>query len=306
LSPRLILPAGLPICLLILNCGYDLSSRDSSLKANSQPANSQAVQEAAPANQQQENGPEAATSTSERAKLNAEEAALRHKALMRAHRKRIIETGKNDHAPTPEEYSPELELYKKPSGAAPQAIRNQLRNYPAIRTPAVNNNGSNQVELRTDIRLESEKPGQLPPAGTNQYVSKRMHSEGAHDAKDSHSYIGPAQSDSSQPHSPAIDFKPYMAELSKKIKQNWAPPARQDKTQVSVKVNFIVMPDGAIGNLRISKHGSPSADEAARQAILRAAPFAPLPQGCNVPKQIDYDFSHSSHQDEPSFQWGIH
>ncbi len=295
LSSRLLLPS----CLLILNCGYGLSSSAPSLQANSQP-----VQIPLPANQKQENGPEAATSTSERAKLNAEEAALRHKALMRAHRKRIIETGKNDHAPTPEEYSPELELYKKPSGAAPQAIRNQLRNNPELRPPAVNNNGSNQVELRTDIRLEGEKPGQLPPAGTNQYVSKRMHSEGAHDAKDSHSYIGPAQSDSSQPHSPAIDFKPYMAELSKKIKKNWAPPARQDKTQVSI--NFILLPDGAIGNLRISKHGSPSADEAARQAILRAAPFAPLPQGCNVPKQIDYDFSHSSHQDEPSFQWGIH
>jgi outer membrane biosynthesis protein TonB len=66
------------------------------------------------------------------------------------------------------------------------------------------------------------------------------------------------------------------------------------------------MPDGAIGNLRVTKHGSPSADEAARQAILRAAPFAHLPQGCNVPKQIDYDFSHSSHQDNPSFHWGIH
>jgi hypothetical protein len=128
LSPRLILP----ICLLIFaNCGYDLSRRDSSLKANSQPANSQqanaeAVQVPAPANQEQENGPEAATSTSERAKLNAEEAALRHKALMRAHRKRIIETGKNDHAPTPEEYSPELELYKKPlRGSRFNPLRNK-------------------------------------------------------------------------------------------------------------------------------------------------------------------------------------
>ena len=102
----------------------------------------------------------------------------------------------------------------------------------------------------------------------------------------------------------AIDFKPYVAAMSKKIKQSWAPPARQEKTEVCV--NFILMPDGTIGNLRITKHGSPSADEAARQAILRAAPFAHFPQGCNVPKQIDYDFSHSSHQDDPSFQWGIH
>lgn len=218
---------------------------------------------------------------------------------MRAHRKRIIETGKNDHAPTPEEYSPELELYKKPVRAAPQPVGSPWHN-----SQFSSHTTGNQVELRTDIKLESEKPGAPPPAGTHQFVSKRMHSESAQEAADSHGPIGPAQQDKSQLNSPTIDFKPYMAELSRKIKKNWSPPARQDKTQVCV--NFILMPDGAIGNLRISKHGSPSADEAARQAILRAAPFAHLPQGCNVPKQIDYDFSHSSHQDEPSFQWGIH
>lgn len=320
MSPRLILP----ICLLILNCGYDLSRRDSSLKANSQPANSQQanaepVKVPAPANQEQENGPgtttttTTTTSTSERAKLNAEEAALRHKALMRAHRKRIIETGKNDHAPTPEEYSPELELYKKPLRGTDQSNFNPLRNNPTLVTPtgshqsgnrATGNDASgNQVELRTDIKLESEKPGSPPPAGTDQFVSKRMHSE---NTTNSHPvpYARPSKNPFSDSNSPTINFKPYMAELSKKIKQNWSPPARQDKTQVSI--NFILMPDGAIANLRITKHGSPTADEAARQAILRAAPFARLPQGCNVPKQIDYDFSHSSHQDEPSFQWGIH
>ncbi|MBA4076433.1 MAG: hypothetical protein C0508_15430, partial [Cyanobacteria bacterium PR.023] len=206
-----------------------------------------------------------------REKLDAEEAALRHKALMRAHRKRTIETGRNDHVATPEEYSPELELYKKPLRPADQANGTQATD--------------NRVELRTDIKLETEKPSTLPAAGSDQFVAKRMHSENS-------------------PAAATVDFKPYMAALSKKIKQNWSPPARQEKTEVSV--NFILMPDGAIGNLRITKHGSASADEAARQAILRAAPFAHLPQGCNVPKQIDYDFSHSSHQDNPSFQWGIH
>lgn len=253
-------------------------------------------------------------STSERAKLNAEEAALRHKALMRAHRKRIIETGKNDHAPTPEEYSPELELYKRPPRGADQPNFNQLRNNPTLvprtasRQSGTQNTGNdasgNHFELRTDIKLESERPAPPPPAGREQFVSKRMHSENAQGARKSQGWVGQAQTDKSQPNSTAIDFKPYMAELSRKIKKNWSPPARQEQTQVSV--NFILMPDGAIGNLRITKHGSPSADQAARQAILRAAPFAHLPQGCNVPKQIDYDFAHSSHQDEPSFQWGIH
>jgi len=258
LSPRLLLPLSLLICQLAYNLGCNLDSNpDSNISSQAQA---------------QSTTPDA----SAREKLDAEEAALRHKALMRAHRKRTIETGRNDHVATPAEYSPELELYKKP-------IRpdNPL---------GVSNSSSqateNQVELRTDIKLETEKPSTLPAAGSDQFVAKRMHSENS-----------PAAA-------ATVDFKPYMAALSKKIKQNWSPPARQEKTDVSV--NFILMPDGSIGNLRLTKHGSPSADEAARQAILRAAPFAHLPQGCNVPKQIDYDFSHSSHQDAPSFQWGIH
>ncbi len=253
LSPRLLLPLSLLICQLAYNLGCNLDSNpDSNISSQAQA---------------QSTTPDA----SAREKLDAEEAALRHKALMRAHRKRTIETGRNDHVATPEEYSPELELYKKPLRPADQANGTQATD--------------TKVELRTDIKLETEKPGALPAAGTDQFVAKRMHSENS-------------------PATVEVDFKPYMAALSKKIKHNWSPPARQEKTEVSV--NFILMPDGSIGNLRITKHGSASADEAARQAILRAAPFAHLPQGCNVPKQIDYDFSHSSHQDNPSFQWGIH
>jgi len=256
LSPRLFLPLSLLLCQFACNLGCNLgcnpfSNPDSDLDCN---LGGQA--------QAQSTTPDASTQE----KLDAEESALRQKALMRGHRKRTIETGRNDHAATPEEYSPELELCKKPLRPAYQVTENQ-------------------VELRTDIKLETEKPNMPPPAGSDQFVAKRMHSENS-------------------PAAAIVDFKPYMAALSKKIKQNWSPPARQEKTEVSV--NFILMPDGAIGNLRITKHGSPSADEAARQAILRAAPFAHLPQGCNIPKQIDYEFSHSSHQDNPSFQWGIH
>jgi len=253
LSPRLLLPLSLLICQFAYNLGCNPDGNpDSNICIQAQ------AQSTTPA-------------ASAREKLDAEEAAMRHKALMRAHRKRTIETGRNDHVATPEEYSPELEQYKKPLRPAAQANGNQATD--------------NQVELRTDIKLETEKPSTPPAEGSDQFVAKRMHSENS-------------------PAAATVDFKPYMAALSKKIKQNWSPPARQEKTEVSV--NFILMPDGAIGNLRITKHGSPSADEAARQAILRAAPFAHLPQGCNVPKQIDYDFSHSSQQDSPSFQWGIH
>jgi TonB family protein len=271
LSPRLLLPLSLLICQFAYNLGCNLgcnpfsnpdSELDRCLDCN---LGGQA--------QAQSTTPDA----SAREKLDAEEAALRHKALRRAHRKRTIETGRNDHVATPEEYAPELELYKKPlKPDNPLGVSNSSSQAT-----------ENRVELRTDIKLETEKPSNPPAEGSDQFVAKRMHSENS-----------PAAA------TVAVDFKPYMAALSKKIKQNWTPPARQEKTEVSV--NFILMPDGAIGNLRVTKHGSPSADEAARQAILRAAPFAHLPQGCNVPKQIDYDFSHSSHQDNPSFHWGIH
>ncbi len=269
LSPRLLLPLSLLICQFTYNVGCNIDCNPSSNPVSERNCcldynlGSQA--------QAQSTKPDASTQE----KPDAEAAALRHKALMRAHRKRTIETGRNDHVATPEEYAPELELYKKPLRPDnPLGVSNSSSQATESR-----------VELHTDIKLETEKPSNLPAAGSDQFVAKRMHSENS-------------------PAAATVDFKPYMAALSKKIKQNWTPPARQEKTEVSV--NFILMPDGAIGNLRITKHGSPSADEAARQAILRAAPFAQLPQGCNVPKQIDYDFSHSSHQDDPSFQWGVH
>ncbi len=233
--------------------------------------------------------------------LSAEEAALRHKALMRAHRKRIIETGRNDHAPTPEEYSPELELYKKQVPAtsrinhanqATQSNPASANHFSGAGRSAYSSTAEPQVELRTDIRLETEKPGPAHPPGSEQFVSKRMHSESSTKPLTT---LGQSQ---------PIDFKPYLSELGKKIKKNWSPPARQDRTEVSV--NFLVLPDGSVANLKITKHGSPTADQAARQAILRAAPFAQFPPGVTAGKQIDYDFSHSSHADEPSFQWGIH
>lgn len=210
------------------------------------------------------------------ARLEAQE---RHRALMKAHRKRIIETGKNDHAHTPEEYSPELELYSKPTAAT--GGTNNFRQTTAV--PPAGVSDSQHTELRTDIRLESEKAGPGQPDW--QYVSKRMHSETGTAAK--------------------IDMKPYVAEVSRKIKAGWFPPARQPYKVV--RVSFVVTPQGQLANLKVTQSsGHAQVDEAARQAVLRAAPFAPLPAGCDVPKLIDYSFEHTSHQDEPSYQPGIH
>lgn len=351
MSPRLLLPLLLLSCQLSCNLGCNFGSSSS----NNLESNSQGNLDCNLGSQAQAQS--ATPDGSAREQLDAEEAALRHKALMRAHRKRTIETGKNDHAPTPYEFSPELEYYKnsrqvnllkpdqlKPDQVEPNQIEpsqfkpsqlepSQLEHSQLEHSKFFNNqngsnsntnqsdskpspgnlSGSNQVELRTDIKLENEKQAAPPRAGTyqfgqsGQFVSKRMHSDSESHSNAKGSPSSALTNESVQinnSNGKAIDFKPYVAAMSKKIKQTWAPPARQEKTEVSV--NFILMPDGTIGNLRITKHGSPSADEAALQAILRAAPFAHFPQGCNVPKQIDYDFSHSSHQDDPSFQWGIH
>jgi len=211
------------------------------------------------------------------------EARERHRARMKAHRKRIIETGKNDHAETPEEYSPELEEYSKfrnleiPVGPSPQGS-------PAGFFRQGSNSPEPQAELSTDIRLEREKPAK-PAAATDQYVSKQMHSE-----------YGSGQK---------VDMKPYLAEVSRRIKASWFPPAREENKIVGL--SFLVMPSGAVANLLLTKSsGSPSADEAARHAVLRAAPFAPLPKGCTQPQSVDYSFEHAARLDNPSYQPGVH
>ncbi len=205
-------------------------------------------------------------------KLEAQE---RHRARMKAHRKRIIETGKNDHVSTPEEYSPELEEYSK--------FRNAPSGHKSLNA---DNDREPQAEVHTDIKLESEKPG--PAKIPDQYVSKRMKSEAN-------------KTDTTD----KIDMKAYMAEVSRRIKAGWSPPARHENKTVAV--SFLVMPNGAVGNLLITQSsGSAAADKAARHAILRAAPFTPLPKGCTQPQAVDYTFDHTAQLDNPSYQMGVH
>lgn len=210
-------------------------------------------------------------------KLEAQE---RHRARMKSHRKRIIETGKNDHVSTPEEYSPELEEYSK--------FRNVPSGHKSVSADNNNNNNNKEphAEVHTDIKLESEKPG--APSTPDQYVSKRMKSE----------------ADKTE-NVDKIEMKAYMAEVSRRIKAGWSPPARHENK--SVGVSFLVMPNGAVANLLITKSsGSAATDKAARHAILRAAPFTPLPKGCTQPQAVDYSFDHTAQLDNPSYQLGVH
>ncbi len=73
-----------------------------------------------------------------------------------------------------------------------------------------------------------------------------------------------------------VDFGPYMSELQRKVKRRWiAPEAGNSRRTVLL---FSVSKDGQISNLKVGRSsGSASSDEAAKQAVLNAAPFKRLP-----------------------------
>jgi TonB family protein len=88
------------------------------------------------------------------------------------------------------------------------------------------------------------------------------------------------------------DFGPYIAELQRRIKRNWAPPT-EDRNK-KVVVIFHISRDGRLlsVNLRGSS-GSPSADQAAIAAVKLSAPFRALPsnyRGNDIPVEFTFDY----------------
>lgn len=89
------------------------------------------------------------------------------------------------------------------------------------------------------------------------------------------------------------DFGPYIAELQRRIKRNWSPPAdNQNKRIVTV---FTVSRDGRLVGVRIVQgSGIAVADQAAVQAIQASAPFRPLPpnyRGSTIDVQFTFDYN---------------
>jgi TonB family protein len=89
------------------------------------------------------------------------------------------------------------------------------------------------------------------------------------------------------------DFGPYLAELQRRIRRNWTPPEdREDKTVVLL---FTIAKDGRLVNITVKRSsGFANADQAARLAVERSAPFRPLPQeyrnhAINVEFTFDYN-----------------
>ncbi len=89
------------------------------------------------------------------------------------------------------------------------------------------------------------------------------------------------------------DFGPYMKELQRRIKMNWAPPKGNESKRVVLL--FSISRDGRLLSVKVHKSsGLPAADEAALHAVRLTAPFRPLPpdyKGSSVDIQFTFDYN---------------
>jgi len=88
---------------------------------------------------------------------------------------------------------------------------------------------------------------------------------------------------------PYEDMAPYLYTVEDRVKEFWAPTAR-DKAE-SVGVTFKINKSGSVVDLKL-EHSSEieEADSAALKAVLAAAPFAPLPAD-NEELQVSLEFN---------------
>jgi TonB family protein len=92
-----------------------------------------------------------------------------------------------------------------------------------------------------------------------------------------------------EPAYPYASLASYMNDLESRIKKTWGPPAGHESAIVSVL--FRVNANGEVSDLKLYRSsGHATADEAALQAIQRAAPFAIPPARVGVPLDVQYTF----------------
>jgi TonB family protein len=104
-------------------------------------------------------------------------------------------------------------------------------------------------------------------------------------------YVHPSNL-STGPFYDGIDFHSYMADLQHTIKHAWIPPTGTvpRRTVVLFKIND----DGDLLNVQlVSSSGLNSADLAALDAVLSAAPFKALPSGAKEPVDIEFTFDYA-------------
>jgi TonB family protein len=92
-----------------------------------------------------------------------------------------------------------------------------------------------------------------------------------------------------------VNFGPYMSTLQRKIKLAWKPPRGTESNRIVVV--FSIDKFGNLSNLQMSKGCSyPEANEAALNAVRRAAPFDPLPPGSDEAVEIEFTFDYNVFQ----------
>lgn len=87
-----------------------------------------------------------------------------------------------------------------------------------------------------------------------------------------------------------LDTGPYMVRMQKKVGSQWKKP----KVVKDVRVKFQILKDGKISGLMIDKSsGDPENDKNAIDAVAKAAPFEPLPEGISI-IPITYSFGRAT------------
>ena len=141
------------------------------------------------------------------------------------------------------------------------------------------------VDVKAPVNFESIKPGNAFAVKNGEYYV--VNDPNIQESKKSENLP------TMQTGSPEVDFGPYMKNLKMVIKKNWSPPRGVDSRRVGVF--FVVDKTGGLSKLKIStSSGDPEVDKAAREAIEKSAPFAPLPvnyKGNDVDIQFTFDYN---------------
>lgn len=108
--------------------------------------------------------------------------------------------------------------------------------------------------------------------------------------------VNPVPRPASSPPPPAVaaddDLPPYMPRVARRIKAHYSPP--EILTPGLTSVRFQLSRDGKVSALQIKiSSGDKTMDEAALEAVRKAAPFPPFPNGAPPEITIDYTFDQS-------------
>lgn len=92
-----------------------------------------------------------------------------------------------------------------------------------------------------------------------------------------------------------LNWNEYMEELQRSVKQKWMPPKSKKSNHATVR--FSVDSNGKLSDLVISKStGNLLADQAALDAVRKAAPFKPLLDGAEESVDVEFTLDYNVHK----------